>query len=99
MQTIAQAIDNLQFLAENTSLDNYILYDAHIPEMYGMDKKQFEQAVKAIDPNLDIYLDVELKLANFETPDATDDLLSLIASALEKDPRLSSISEAIRKVL
>lgn len=99
MATIQNAINNLKFFAEKTSYDNPILYDFHIPEMYGMSKEEFQNALKIIDPNFDIYLPIEMKFAKFETPEATDDLLELIASALEKDPRLSPISEAIRKVL
>lgn len=99
MATIQTAIDNLKFFAEQTSYDNSILYDFHIPEMYGMDKEQFDAVVREIDPNFDIYLNVELKLAKFQTPKVTEDLLELIASALEDNPHLSSISDAIRKVL
>lgn len=99
MATIQNAINNLKFFAEKTSYDNPILYDFHIPEFYGMTKDEFRKALDTIDPNFDIYLDIELKLAKFQTPEANDDLLELIASALENDPRLSSISDAIRKVL
>lgn len=99
MQTIQSAIENLKFFAEQTSYDNSILYDFHIPEMYGMDKEQFEAVVREIDPNFDIYLPIELKLAKFQTEETSDNLLEFIASALETDPRLASISEAIRKVL
>lgn len=99
MATIQNAINNLKFFAEKTSYDNPILYDFHIPEFYGMTKDEFRKALDTIDPNFDIYLPIELKLAKFQTEETSDNLLEFIASALETDPRLASISEAIRKAL